>query len=109
MPRDQEMFGIRWPHLEGLGMVEVKRTMNNQTEHSKRFFITSLDDGYEILLKSDLPKGAMPGKNKIYVEQIGGVLLRSQKSGVTLSSLLSLLLELLLLLELALLLELLLL
>ncbi len=38
-------------------MVEVKRTTNNQTEYSKRFFLTSLDDGYEVYLMSDLPKG----------------------------------------------------
>jgi predicted transposase YbfD/YdcC len=69
IPREQQSFGIRWPHLKGLGMVEVKRTMNNQTEHTKRFFLTSLDDGYEVFLMSDLPKGAMPEKGKIYVEQ----------------------------------------
>jgi predicted transposase YbfD/YdcC len=71
MPREQQAFGIRWPHLTGLGMVEVKRKTNNQTEYSKRFYLTSLDDGYEVLLMSDLPKGAMPEKGKIYVESIG--------------------------------------
>ena len=70
MPREQQAFGIRWPHLKGLGMVEVKRTVKNQTEPPlKRFFLTSIDDGYEIFLMSDLPKGAMPEKGKIYVEQ----------------------------------------
>src|ERR1700738_5066131 len=71
MPREQQSFGIRWPHLKGLGMVEVKRTVNNQTESSRRFFLTSLDNGYEVLLMSDLSKGVMPEKGKIYVEQIG--------------------------------------
>ena len=71
MPREQQTFGIRWPHLKALGMVEVKRMINNQTEDSKRFFLTSLDDGYEIFLMSDLPKGAMPEKGKIYIEQNG--------------------------------------
>lgn len=71
MPREQQAFGIRWPHLKGLGMLEVKRTVNNETEYSTRYFLTSLDDGYEFFLLSDLPKGAMPEKNKIYVEQNG--------------------------------------
>jgi len=71
MPREQQSFGIRWPHLTGLGMVEVKRTTNHQPEYSKRFFLTSLDDGYEVLPMSDLAKGVMPEKGKIYVEQIG--------------------------------------
>lgn len=71
MPREQQSFGIRWPHLKGLGMVEVKRTSHNQTEYSKRFFLTSLDNGYEFFLMSDLPKKSMPEKGKIYVEQKG--------------------------------------
>jgi len=71
MPRDEQSFEIRWPHLKGLGMVEVKRTANNQVEHSKRFFLTNLDDGYEFYLMKDLAKGVMPEKNKIYVEQNG--------------------------------------
>lgn len=71
MPREQQSFGIRWPHLKGLGMVEIKRTVDNQTECSRRFFLTSLDDGYEVFLMSDLPKGEMPEKGKIYVEQSG--------------------------------------
>lgn len=71
MPREQQSFGIRWPHLKGLGKLEVKRTVNNETEYSTRYFLTSLDDGYEFFLMSDLYKGAMPEKNKIYVEQIG--------------------------------------
>lgn len=47
--RAQEMFGLRWPHLNGLGMLEVTRTVKNQVEKSKRFFITSLNqdiDGF---------------------------------------------------------------
>ncbi len=71
MPREQQWFGFRWPHLKGIGMVEVKRTVNNQTEHSKRFFLTSLDDGYEVLFMSDLSENALPEKGRIYVEQIG--------------------------------------
>lgn len=71
VPREQQLFGLRWPHLKGIGMVEVKRTVNNQTEYSKRFFLTSLDDGYEVSLMSDLSEGALPEKGKIYVEQIG--------------------------------------
>lgn len=71
VPREQELFGLRWPHLKGIGMVEVKRTVNNETEYSKRFFLTSLNDGYELFLMSDLPQGTMPEKGKMYVEQIG--------------------------------------
>lgn len=73
VPREQQLFSLRWPHLKGVGMVEVKRTANNKTEYSKRFFLTSLDDGYELSLLSDLPNPAtiMPEKGKIYVEQIG--------------------------------------
>src|SRR3546814_6731022 len=51
-------------------MVEVKRTVNNNIEHSKRFFLTSITDGYELLFLSDLVEGAMPEIGKIYVEQI---------------------------------------
>jgi predicted transposase YbfD/YdcC len=69
MPREQQSFGIRWPHLKGLGKLEVKRTVNNETEYSTRYFLTSLDDGYELFLISDLPKSAMPEKGKIYVEK----------------------------------------
>ena len=70
-PRDQQMFGVRWPHLNRIGMVEVKRTVNNEVEHIKRFFLTSLDDGYTISLMSDLPERMMPEEGKIYVEQAG--------------------------------------
>lgn len=47
--RDPLLFELRWPGLKGIGMVEVTRTINNQVERSKRFFITSLDqdmDGF---------------------------------------------------------------
>lgn len=54
-----------------LGMLEVKRTVNHETEHSKRYFLTSLEEGYEFFLLSDLPQGVLPEKNKIYVEQSG--------------------------------------
>ena len=70
VPREQSGFGLRWPHLKAIGMVEVKRTVNDKVEHSKRFFLTSLDDGYELLFLSDLPVGAMPAKGKIYVEPV---------------------------------------
>jgi predicted transposase YbfD/YdcC len=70
-PRDQTLFGARWPHLKGIGMVEVTRTVNNEVEKSKRFFLTSLDDGYELFFISDLPENAMPEIGKIYVEQNG--------------------------------------
>ena len=68
-PKEQESFGIRWPHLKRIGMVEVKRRVNDEVEHSKRFFLTSLDEGYELFLISDLPEGTMPELGKIYVEQ----------------------------------------
>lgn len=68
-PREQEGFGLRWPHLNRIGMVEVKRTVNGEVERSKRFFLMSLDDGYELFLLSELSKGAMPEIGKIYVEQ----------------------------------------
>jgi len=38
-PRDQQLFGLRWPPLKRIGMVEVKRTVNNEVSHIKRFFI----------------------------------------------------------------------
>jgi predicted transposase YbfD/YdcC len=52
-------------------MVEVKRTVNNETEYSKRFFLSILDEGYELFLMSELPEGMMPEVGKIYVEQNG--------------------------------------
>jgi predicted transposase YbfD/YdcC len=71
VPREQELFGLRWPHLKAIGMVDVKRKVNDKVEHLKRFFLTSLDDGYEVSLLSDLADGAMPEEGKIYVEKIG--------------------------------------
>jgi predicted transposase YbfD/YdcC len=47
--RDPLLFGLRWPELKGIGMVEVTRTTHHQVERSKRFFLTSLDqdiDGF---------------------------------------------------------------
>ena len=73
-PREQEGFGLRWPHLKRIGMVEVERKVNGEIEYSKRFFLTSLDDGYELFLLSELPKGSMPEIGKIYVEQKEGQL-----------------------------------
>jgi predicted transposase YbfD/YdcC len=68
--REQQPFGLRWPHLNRIGMVEVsRRTANNETEYSKRFFLTSLDEGYDLFLMSQLPEGTMPELGKIYVEQ----------------------------------------
>lgn len=71
MPKEQEGFGISWPHLKGLGMVEVTRTVNNEVERSTRYFLTSIDEGYELYLMSELPKKGIPEEGKIYVEQIG--------------------------------------
>jgi predicted transposase YbfD/YdcC len=68
-PRGQELFGIRWPHLKALGMVEVTRKIDDKVETSKRFFLTSIDDGYELLLMSYLADTQMPEKKKIYVEK----------------------------------------
>lgn len=74
VPREQELFGLRWPHLRGLGMVEATRKINGKVEHSKRYFLTSVTDGYELFLMSALPKGKMPEIGKIYVEQSGNQL-----------------------------------
>lgn len=40
--RDPEVFQLRWPGLKGIGMLETTRTTNNEVEHSKRYFLTSL-------------------------------------------------------------------
>lgn len=74
VPREQELFGLRWPHLRGLGMVEATRNIHGKVEHSKRYFLTSVTDGYELFLMSALPKGKMPEIGKIYVEQSGNQL-----------------------------------
>lgn len=71
IPRKQQLFALRWPHLKGIGKVEVARTVNNQPKDSTRFFLTSLDGGYELFLMSDLPKSGMPKEGKIYVESNG--------------------------------------
>lgn len=40
--RDPLPFTLRWPGLKSIGMVETKRTINDQVEKSKRYFLTSL-------------------------------------------------------------------
>lgn len=40
--RDNINFGIRWPGLQGIGKLEITRTINNKVEHSTRYFLTSL-------------------------------------------------------------------
>lgn len=50
--REQEMFGLRWPHLQGLGMLEVVRTVNHQVERSKRFFVTSLAEDIDGFMRA---------------------------------------------------------
>lgn len=74
VPREQELFGLRWPHLRGIGMVEATRKINGKVAHSKRYFLTSVTDGYELFLMSALPKGKMPETGKIYLEQSGNQL-----------------------------------
>src|SRR5205823_3615255 len=85
---------LRWPHLSGLGMVEVNRrnTITNEIENSTRFFLTSLDEGYELYLMSDLPQGTLPEKGKMYLEKKGEELryLVQGPNGNTVDSLLSL-------------------
>lgn len=71
MPREQELFGLRWPHLQGLGMVETKRTVNDEVEYSKRFFLTSISDGYKLFSMADLPEDTIPEEGEIYVEKVG--------------------------------------
>ena len=73
VPREQELFGLRWPHLRGLGKVETTRKtkIDGKIERSTRYFLTSVTDGYELFLMSDLLKGKMPDIGKIYVEQVG--------------------------------------
>lgn len=50
--RDPLLFQLRWPGMKSIGMVEVKRTTNNEVEHSKRFFITSLDEDIDGFMKA---------------------------------------------------------
>jgi len=42
--RDPLLFGLRWPGMKSIGMIEVTRTTHHQVERSKRFFITSLEE-----------------------------------------------------------------
>ena len=39
--RDPAAFILRWPGLNGIGKLEVTRTINNQVEHSVRYFLTT--------------------------------------------------------------------
>ena len=41
--RDALLFDLRWPGLKSIGMIETKRTVNNETTHSIRYFITTLE------------------------------------------------------------------
>jgi predicted transposase YbfD/YdcC len=40
--KDKWSFDVRWPGMRSLGMVEVKRTVNNITTKHTRYFLTSL-------------------------------------------------------------------
>ena len=40
--RDPLFFSLRWPGLQGIGMLEVTRTTNHEVERSTRYFLTSL-------------------------------------------------------------------
>ena len=40
--KDNWLFDTAWPGFRSLGMIEVKRTVNNETTHSIRYFLTSL-------------------------------------------------------------------
>lgn len=51
-------------------MIEVKRTVTNEVEKTKRFLLTSIDDGSEVLLMSDLLEGNVLEQGKLYVEKI---------------------------------------
>jgi predicted transposase YbfD/YdcC len=50
--RDPLLFQLRWPGMKSIGMVEVKRTTNNEVERSKRFFITSLDEDIDSFMRA---------------------------------------------------------
>lgn len=50
--RDPLLFQLRWPGMKSIGMVEVKRTVNNEVERSRRFFITSLDEDIDGFMKA---------------------------------------------------------
>ena len=42
-PRASSQFALRWPGLKGVGKVVTKRTINNETTRSTRYFLTSLE------------------------------------------------------------------
>ena len=50
--RDRSMFAVRWPGLKSIGMVEVKRTVNNETTRSTRYYLTSLDEDIDGFMKA---------------------------------------------------------
>lgn len=50
--RNPTMFELRWPGLKGLGMLEVTRTVNNQVERSKRYFLTSLEEDIDGFMRA---------------------------------------------------------
>jgi len=41
--RDPLLFALRWPGLQGIGMLEVTRTTHHEVERSTRYFLTSLN------------------------------------------------------------------
>ena len=41
--RDPLLFDLRWPGMKSIGMIETKRTVNHETTHSIRYFITTLE------------------------------------------------------------------
>lgn len=41
--KDKWSFDARWAGMRSIGMVHVKRTVNNQTTHHTRYFLTSLN------------------------------------------------------------------
>ena len=50
--RDNLLFELRWPGLKGIGMVEVKRTVNHKTTYSTRYFLTSLDEDIDGFMRA---------------------------------------------------------
>jgi len=50
--KDPSISTLGWPGLKSIGMLEVIRTTNNQTEKSKRFFITSLEGDINGFMKA---------------------------------------------------------
>lgn len=44
--RDPLLFKLRWPGLQGIGQVEVTRTINGKVERSTRYYLTTLSYEY---------------------------------------------------------------